>query len=98
MHGLNNNNEKRNKLAWTKDFIKANTNLIVIVVAALLIELTTGVIYYNSQDIIERTTIQVMERENNALYLSIRNKLAEVEVSPCSPKKIKSFSIVIYIF
>ena len=80
MHGLNNNNGKRNKWAWTKDLIKSNSNLIVIVVAALLIELTTGVIYYNSQDIIERTTIQVMERENNALYLSIRNKLAEVEV------------------
>lgn len=80
MHGLNNNNGKRNKWAWTKDLIKSNSNLIVIVVAALLIELTTGVIYYNSQDIIERTTIQVMERENNALYLCIRNKLAEVEV------------------
>ena len=65
---------------WMKDFIKTHTSLTLIVVAALLIELTTGVIYYNSQDIIKNTTIQVMERENNALYLCIRNKLTEVEV------------------
>ncbi len=61
-------------------FFKTHTNLTIIIVAALLIELTTGIIYYNSQDIIKRTTIQVMERENNALYLCIRNKLAMVEV------------------
>ena len=63
-----------------KEFIKTHTSLIVIVVAALLIELTSGVIYYTSQNIIRRTTIKVMERENNALYLCIRNKLEEVEV------------------
>ena len=61
-------------------FFKTHTNLTIIIVAALLIELTTGIIYYNSQEIIKRTTIRVMERENNALYLCIRNKLAEVEV------------------
>ena len=60
--------------------MKAHTSLTVIIVAALLIELTTGIIYYNSQDIIKRTTIRVMERENNALLLCIRNKLQEVEV------------------
>ena len=63
-----------------KDFIKSHTSLTVIIVAALLIELTTGFIYYNSQDIIKRTTVRVMERENIALYLCIRNKLTEVEV------------------
>lgn len=63
-----------------KEFIKTHTSLIVIVVAALLIELTSGVIYYTSQNIIRSTTINVMERENNALYLCIRNKLEEVEV------------------
>ena len=61
-------------------FFKTNTNLTIIIVAALLIELTTGIIYYKSQDIIKRTTIRVVERENNALYLCIRNKLTEVEV------------------
>jgi len=63
-----------------KNFIKSYTSLLVIIIAALLIELTTGIIYYNSQDIIKRTTVRVMERENIALYLCIRNKLTEVEV------------------
>ena len=63
-----------------KNFLKTHTSLLVIVVAALLIELTTGVIYYNSQGIIKRTAIQVMERENNALHLRILGKLAQVEV------------------
>lgn len=34
-------------------FFKTHTNLIIIIVAALLIELTTGIIYYNSQNIIK---------------------------------------------
>ena len=70
-------------ISWVRKtvlFLKTHTSLTVIIVAALLIELTTGIIYYNSQDIIKRTTIRVMERENNALYLCIRNKLQEVEV------------------
>ena len=67
-------------LRKTISFMKAHIGLLVIVVAALLIELTTAIIYYNSLDIIKRTTIRVMERENNALYLCIRNKLQEVEV------------------
>lgn len=70
----------KSKWEWLKDFFKANTSLTVIIVAALLIELTTGVIYYKSQDIIKRTIIRVMERENNALFLCIQNKLTEVEV------------------
>ena len=70
----------KSKWEWLKDFFKANTSLTVIIVAALLIELTTGVIYYKSQDIIQRTIIRVMERENNALFLCIQNKLTEVEV------------------
>ena len=52
----------KSKWEWLKDFFKANTSLTVIIVAALLIELTTGVIYYSSQDIIKRTIIRVMER------------------------------------
>ena len=70
-------------ISWVRKtvlFLKTHTSLTVIIVAALLIELTTGIIYYNSQDIIKRTTIRVMERENNALLLCIRNKLQEVEV------------------
>ena len=76
----NKGTKKGSKLDWLKNFWKDHTGLIVIVVAALLIELATGIIYYNSQDIIQETTVQKMERENNALYLCIRNKLAGVEV------------------
>ena len=68
------------KVDWIKKIIKTNTSLIVIVVAALLIELTSGIFYYNSQDIIESTTIRVMERENSTLSLCICNKLTKVEV------------------
>ena len=71
---------KENKWTLVNNFVKTNLNLIVIIVAALLIELTTGLLYYSSQDIIRHMTIRVMEHENNALYLSIRNKLEEVEV------------------
>ena len=74
---------RANKDNWWKrlrNFMNSNISLIVIIVAALLIELTTGIIYYNSQNIIKNTTIRVMDRENSALILSIRNKLTEVEV------------------
>jgi sigma-B regulation protein RsbU (phosphoserine phosphatase) len=37
--------------------------------------------YYESHDILQRVVERLMERENNALYLCIRNKLAEVEVT-----------------
>lgn len=77
---LNIGTDKENWWTWVRNFVKTNTSLIVIIIAALLIEVTTGVLYYRSQEIIRRTTIQVMERENNALYLCIRNKLEEVEV------------------
>ena len=73
-----------NKENWwerVKSFTKSHVGLTVIIVAALLLELTTGGIYYNSQNIIQRTVVKLMERENNALFLCIRNKLADVEVT-----------------
>ena len=64
-----------------KRFMRANTNLTVIIIAALLLELTSAIMYYESHDILQRVVERLMERENNALYLCIRNKLAEVEVT-----------------
>lgn len=64
-----------------KDFLKTHTNLTVIVVAALLLELTTGVIYYTAQRIIQRTVERLVEREMNAMYLGINNQLSEMEVA-----------------
>ena len=72
------------KEGWWKrlrNFIKANTSLTVIIAAALLLELTTGVMYYSAQNIIQHNMERLAEREMNALYLSIRNKLAQVEVT-----------------
>jgi|GEM_PF-4596169 len=55
---------KENKWTWVNNFVKTNLNLIVIIVAALLIELTTGVLYYSSQDIIRHMTIRVIVLNN----------------------------------
>ena len=67
---------------WTqfRNLIKANTSLTIIIVAALLLELSTGVLYYTAQNIIERTVQRLMNQEMNAISLSIRNQLAKVEV------------------
>ena len=61
--------------------VKENLPLTLIVVAALLLELTSAVMYYSAQHIIHRTVEKLIDREMNALYLCIRNKLAKVEVT-----------------
>ena len=61
--------------------IRHNLPLTLIIGAALLLELTSGVLYYSAQTIIHRTVEKLIEREMNAIYLCIRNKLAEVEVT-----------------
>ena len=75
--------DTNNKNWWGRliKFMRANTNLTVIIIAALLLELTSAIMYYESHDILQRVVERLMERENNALYLCIRNKLAEVEVT-----------------
>ena len=72
------------KGAWwerLRSFMKSHTSLTVIIAAALLLELTTGVMYYSAQNIIQRTVERLVQREMNAIYLCIRNKLAKVEVT-----------------
>ena len=64
-----------------QSFLKTNTSLTVIVAAALLLELTTGVMYYSAQNIIEETVNSVIQREMNSIYLCIQNKLIKVEVT-----------------
>ena len=63
---------------WLKGFFQHNTSLIVIIAAALLIELTSGVMYYSSQNIIQKMVDRLVTREMNAIYLCIRNQLAKV--------------------
>lgn len=64
-----------------KDVFKTNLSLTIIIVAALLLELTTGLLYYSAQNIIQQTMERLVEREMNALFLCIRNQLAQVEVT-----------------
>ena len=61
--------------------VRHNLPLTLIIGAALLLELTSGVLYYSAQTIIHRTVEKLIEREMNAIYLCIRNKLAKVEVT-----------------
>ena len=78
-------NKKRadNKGWWTHfgKFIRTNTSLAVIILAALLLELTTGILYYSAQNIIQQNVERIIQREMNALNLCIRNKLGKVEVT-----------------
>ena len=61
--------------------VRHNLPLTLIIGAALLLELTSGVLYYSAQNIIHRTVEKLIEREMNAIYLCICNKLAKVEVT-----------------
>ena len=69
---------------WKKQlryFVNTYTGLIIIAGAALLIELMTGIMFYTAQNYVQRTMELLQRREMNAVYLSIRNKLASVEVT-----------------
>ena len=71
------------KSIWNRlsSLVRNNLPLTLIIGAALLLELTSGVLYYSAQNIIRRTSENLIEREMNAIYLCIRNKLAQVEVT-----------------
>ena len=77
----NRNTSKGNWMKRLRGFVKAHTSLTVIIAAALLLELTTGVMYYAAQNIIQRIVERLVQREMNAIYLCISNKLAKVEVT-----------------
>ena len=64
-----------------RSFIKANISLVNIIAAALLVEVVSGVMYYSAQNIIHKTVERLIDREMNAIYLCIRNKLAKVETT-----------------
>ena len=62
-------------------FFKTYTSLTIIIAAALLLEVTTGVMYYTAHSSLQSTMERLMEREMAAIYLCIRNKLANIEVT-----------------
>lgn len=61
--------------------VKENIPLTLIIGAALLLELTMGVMYYSAQDIIQRTVEKLTVSEMNNIYLTINNKLTRIEVT-----------------
>ena len=61
--------------------IKQIPSLGVIIAAAVLLELVSGIMFYTSHNIILETMEKLIEREMSGIYLSIRNHLAKIEVT-----------------
>ena len=61
--------------------IKHIPSLGVIIAAAVILELVSGIMFYTSHNIIQETMEKLVEREMTGVYLSIRNHLAKIEVS-----------------
>ena len=61
--------------------VKNHLPLTVVIGAAMLLEATMAVMYYSAQSILQETMQRLVDREMNALYLCIRNELAQVEVT-----------------
>ena len=72
---------KENMWNRLRNFLKTHVSLTVIIVAALLLELTTGVMYYSAHSIIQRAVNRLVQREMDVVCLSIGNRLDGVEVS-----------------
>lgn len=58
-----------------------HANMAVIIIAAALLELTSAVMYYSAQRELKTAVDQLSMQEMNSIYLTIRNKLAKVEVT-----------------
>ncbi len=77
-------NKKPEKEKWWKriqEISRTNFNLLVIIIAALLLEVTTGVMYYTSRNILLDTIEMLLESELNSISLCIRNQQAKVEIT-----------------
>ena len=61
--------------------IKQIPGLGVIIAAAVLLELVSGIMFYTSHNIIQETMERLVEREMAGIYLSIRNHLAKIEIT-----------------
>ena len=59
--------------------VKNHIPLTVIIGAALMLEVTVGVMYYSAQSINQQTMQNLVEEEMNTIFLSIRDKLTKVE-------------------
>jgi len=64
-----------------KTYLKKHTSLTVIIAAAIFLEITTAVMYYTAQNIVQQTLEWLVSSEINSLSLSVRNRLAKVETT-----------------
>ena len=73
-------NQLRNIWSWLGKVMRNHLPLMVVLGAALLLELTSGVMYYSAQDIIQRTVERLVESEMNVISLNLRNHLDKAMV------------------
>lgn len=66
---------------WKEQLGNSGTSLTVIISAVLLLELMMGVMFYSAQNFIQKTMERMVSVEMNSIYLRIRNKLSDVEVT-----------------
>ena len=75
------------------NYMRTHTSLTIIISAVILLEGMMGVMFVSAQNFIQRTMVQMVEAEMSATYLSIRNKLAFVEVSIDNLSRVVSESL-----
>ena len=64
-----------------KNVLKRNLGLTAIIAAALLLEITSGVMGYINHVVIQDTMENLVDQEMNAIFYRIRNQLSKVEVT-----------------
>ena len=64
-----------------KNVLKRNLGLTAIIAAALLLEITSGVMGYINHAVIQDTMENLVDQEMNAIFYRIRNQLSKVEVT-----------------
>jgi len=64
-----------------KRLFMTHLNLAVIIMAALLLELTVGIMFYTGQSILQESMERKVSREMSTILLSIRSQLEKIEVT-----------------
>ena len=73
--------KSRNLWERLKNVLKRNLGLTAIIAAALLLEITSGVMGYINHSVIQDTMENLVDQEMNAIFYRIRNQLSKVEVT-----------------
>ena len=64
-----------------KNVLKRHLGLSAIIAAAILLEITSGVMNYQNHNMIQDTMESLVEQEMNSIFYRIRNQLGKVEVT-----------------